>query len=249
MARVVRKTIFEETKYVHILLQGINKEYIFKDIMLKNFFLKCCSENMKTYEISILSFCIMGNHAHLLIITNKVENLSNFIKKISIIFAKYYNKTKKRVGYVFRDRYRSEPIKDEEYLLNCISYIHNNPVKAKIVDVSENYEFSSAKNFQTREGIIDFEKLKEIFGRVPKTETHKNDSNFLDDQTEDLEVLEELIKRYNITSKNSLQNDDLLAKISVELKKRTGKSLREIANLLEVGRERVRLVVSKHTTP
>ena len=48
-----------------------------------------------------------------------------------------------RKGYVFRDRYVSEPIDSKKYLINCIKYIHMNPVKAKIVKYCREYKFSS----------------------------------------------------------------------------------------------------------
>lgn len=42
------------------------------------------------------------------------------------MFAIYYNELLNRVGFVFRDRFKSEAIYDKYYLHNCIKYIHNN---------------------------------------------------------------------------------------------------------------------------
>ena len=52
----------------------------------------------------------------------------------------YYNKKHKRIGYVFRDRYKAEGIYSEEQLYNCIKYIYDNPVKAGVCNKAEEYE-------------------------------------------------------------------------------------------------------------
>lgn len=45
----------------------------------------------------------------------------------------HYNKVEKRYGHVFQDRFKSESVEDEKYLLGVLRYIHNNPVKAVMV--------------------------------------------------------------------------------------------------------------------
>ena len=70
------------------------------------------------------------------------------MRKINSIYAKYYNfMMDDRVGYVYRDRFLSEPITSHRYLVNCIKYIHFNPVKAKIVNDCSQYKFSSYNFF------------------------------------------------------------------------------------------------------
>jgi len=218
--------------------------------MTKNFYLKCLSEKRAEHNVSILAFCVMGNHAHLLLTAERIEAISLYVKRVNTTYAKYYNKINKRVGFVFRNRFRAEAIKDEAYLLNCIGYIHNNPVKAGIVEIAEAYEFSSAKNYLIRQGIIDFIKLSEIYGEVPKI-TQAGDG-FIDDKLENSdkveEILTEIVKKYGITSKNSLKDDSLLGKVAAELRARSGASLREIAGILELSREKVRRAVSSFTS-
>jgi len=251
MPRTARKVIFNESNYCHVLVQGIAKEYLFESARLKGFYLKCLSEKRAEHNVSILAFCIMGNHAHILLTAERVEAISLYVKSVNTTYAKFYNKISKRVGFVFRNRFRAEAIKDETYLLRCIGYIHNNPIKAGIVDIAEKYEFSSANNYKTRQGIIDFTKLSEIYGEIPRN--IQAEEGFIDDKLENSdktdEILTEIVKKYGITSKNSLKDDDLLGKVAVELKERTGASLREIAGILELCRERVRRAVSSFTSP
>ena len=52
----------------------------------------------------------MTNHVHILIF-DKSEMMNQFMKSINTSYAKYYNKKYGRTGYVFNDRYHSEPEK------------------------------------------------------------------------------------------------------------------------------------------
>ena len=67
------------------------------------------------------------------------------MQRLNTKYGKYYNKKYKRVGYVFRDRYRAEGIYTEKYLYNCLKYIYNNPVKAGICKNAEDYPYSNYK--------------------------------------------------------------------------------------------------------
>ena len=65
---------------------------------------------------------------HIIIIAEK-PILVKFMKRINISYAMSYNQRHKRIGPVFQDRFKSENIDNEKYLLGAIRYIHNNPVQ------------------------------------------------------------------------------------------------------------------------
>ena len=141
MPRIKRNNL--NSNIFHIMSQGISKEYIFEKGQDKRKYRKLLSENYNKYDIEIIAYCIMGNHVHLLIKSNKIENISNFMHQINMKYALYYNKNRNRVGYVFRSRFKSQEINTEKYLINCIHYIHNNPIKAHICDEKSEYLYSS----------------------------------------------------------------------------------------------------------
>ena len=133
MPRIARKNI--NTNYMHIMIQGIEKKNIFQTKDSKLYYLNILSKNINEYSnIYLLAYCIMDNHIHLLFYCDDKQNLSNLMNKTNTSFAIWYNKIKDRVGYVYRDRYNVQSIKDEQHLFNSLSYIHNNPVKSKMVD-------------------------------------------------------------------------------------------------------------------
>ena len=97
--------------------------------------------------MNIIAYCIMDNHVHMILNTEKKEEMSRFMKQINTTYAQFYNKVKDRVGYVFRDRYLSKPIFSELQLQRCIVYIHKNPVVAEMVNSEKEYKFSSYNEY------------------------------------------------------------------------------------------------------
>lgn len=84
-------------------------------------------------DYSIIAYCIMDNHLHLLMKVD-YDKLEILMKRLNIKFAMHYNKIKKRYGHVFLDRLISEAVEDDKYLLGALRYIHNNPVRARMVN-------------------------------------------------------------------------------------------------------------------
>lgn len=136
------------------MVQGINKEYIFGKPKEAEKFKEIILRKLEQSNVIILAYCIMGNHAHILIYSEKSENISKYMQKVNTTYSQFYNKETRRVGYVFRDRYCSQDILNERQLYNCLRYIHNNPVKAKIVKCMEDYEYSSYKEYKVSDRII-----------------------------------------------------------------------------------------------
>ena len=223
MARISRKCLNE--KYYHIMVQGINKEYIFKWKTQKSKFKNLIFEKAKLNNVVIISYCIMDNHTHLLLKTEKISQVSKMMQQINTSYGKYYNKVKNRVGYVFRDRYRAEPIFNQTHLENCIRYIHENPVKAYIVSKCEDYEFSSYNDYKN--GKIDEGIVNEVFGNkinyLEKISGKVEEYNFIDSSNEfgkqKLEKFEEVCQEYSQVDFSKAKN---VYKVSNELKKRCG---------------------------
>ena len=78
----------------HNMVQGINREYIFEKDEEKLKYLSLMEEYSIKNKVSIIAYCIMDNHAHLLLNTNDSERLSLFMQEINSRYARYYNKKK-----------------------------------------------------------------------------------------------------------------------------------------------------------
>lgn len=150
MARPKRKQ--SNSGIHHIMLRGINKQDIFHDDddfeKMLNTLDVCTSLSM----VYIHAYCLMCNHVHLLVqetLRLNSETLSQFMKRVGIKYVTYYNSKYKRIGPLFQDRFRSEPVDSDAYFLTVLRYIHRNPVKASFVKTSAMYKWSSYNAYNT----------------------------------------------------------------------------------------------------
>lgn len=162
MPRIARKNI--KTSFVHVMVQGVNKEFIFEEEKHLRMYLQLMLKNANDNDFEILAYCMMNNHAHFLFCIENFVSFGKYMHMNNQKFAQEYNKDKQRCGVVFRNRYQVEPIYDINHLRNCIKYIHNNPVKANMVMNCNEYRYSSYHDYTRKEGIACNKILKEIFG-------------------------------------------------------------------------------------
>ena len=73
----------------------------------------------------------------------KLSNLSEFVREIKVGFARHYNRHHSRRGYFWGDRFKSVIVEKGETLINCLAYIDLNPLRAGLVDRSEEYRWNS----------------------------------------------------------------------------------------------------------
>lgn len=158
MSRVSRKSL--NFNCFHVIVQGFEKKFIFEKDEDKRKYRKTLFYYANKYNLKILAYCIMGNHIHILVFCNIINDLSKCMHAVNTIYARYYNDKNKRVGYVYRDRFKSFPIKSLKQLYKTLIYIHLNPVKAHITETPEKYLFSSYNDYLKYRGIVNKECLK-----------------------------------------------------------------------------------------
>jgi len=70
----------------------------------------------------------------------------------------YWHNTKyKTTGHLFQDRYKSEIVENEKYLLVVLRYIHHNPVKAGLCGELAEYPWGSYNEHPGKQRIVDTE--------------------------------------------------------------------------------------------
>ena len=132
--------------YHHVINRGVEKREIFIDHKDYDTFLVLLCKSCMKQDATIHSFCLMNNHYHLLIQTQK-ENLSKLMRAINAEYASYFNRKYKRVGHLWQGRFKSWFITDEAYLYTLIKYIEFNPLKAKMVNSLYDYKYGSFQMF------------------------------------------------------------------------------------------------------
>lgn len=143
------------TGIYHIMLRGINRQQIFFDeedyltfIHLLEYYKPICG-------YKIYAFCLMGNHIHILLGTEQAS-LESIFKRIGSAYVFWYNLKYARTGHLFQDRFKSEPVDSQQYFLTVLRYILQNPVKAGICSLPQDYKYSSARTYlSSGRGITD----------------------------------------------------------------------------------------------
>jgi len=230
----------------HVMLRGIDRRKIFilEPDYLK--FLEYIEKAKNKCAFEVYAYCLMPNHVHLLLKTEKDEEIGNIIKRITVGYVQYHNLHYARTGHLFQNRFRSEPVEDESYFVTVLRYIHQNPLKAGIVKEMEEYQWSSYYEYLKAEQrqlldptfVLNFFPNTEAFVKFMKEE---NEDKCLDDEQIKVytdEDLKGLITTYldadlrSIAESDKKRRNELLKNI----KEMTGVSNRQLARVLDIGR-------------
>jgi len=254
MPRLARKNL--ESSFLHIIVQGINRSYIFQDNTLKSTYKSILKRNLEETNVKILAYCIMDNHAHILMHSDNSNEISQIMKKTNTSYAMLYNKINKRVGYVFRNRYYVQMILSNRQLYNCISYIHKNPIKAGIVKNLSEYKYSSYIEYLHKKDLVTPEGIKlalgsdknyfDIFHEIHKLEDNEDIKDIIEEYETPDAVIQEYLKETSMTLENIKTNKQLLAKLLLRLRHSAGLSLRSMEKLLDINKDTLCKIINKH---
>lgn len=132
-----------EAKY-HVVARANLGEEILKDEAFKQMFMDIVKEaqEKKGYKFTVLNYCIMDNHIHLVLRVPSDSSLSKILQWVLSVFAIRFNRIHKLRGHVWYDRFKSKLIDASSYVRNVFLYIMNNPVKAGLVKKPQDFRFS-----------------------------------------------------------------------------------------------------------
>lgn len=255
------KRIMSDSGYYHVMYRGNNKEYIFANDKMKQLFLDLMLKSAEDEAIEIAVYCIMNNHIHL-IVKSEFEALSSFSGKLNRKYALRYNATYNRTGHAFEDRFRSEPIDDDAYLLQATRYIHNNPVNAGIKADPIDYKWSSYREYlEDDPRFVSAAQMKfilEIIGTIERFEDfHRqyDDDIYLDTKEDQEKIKDKKIQRLIsefFKSKGMqdhrllLKSHDLLGELILILKNEGNLSQTQISKILEIDPKTIRSILGNN---
>jgi len=240
MPRQARKK--SESGIYHVMLRGINQQQIFEAAEDYCKFLEILSDCKAICEYRVYAYCLMGNHIHLLI-REGTESLEQMFKRIAGRFVYWYNVKYQRVGHLFQDRFKSEPVDTEEYFLTVLRYIHQNPTKAKLCKQVEDYRYSSYMEYFHKSDLVDTEYVFDLISPESFAEFHhqQTEAKCLDIADKPVkrvtdEQARALIKKYSkCETVSDFQNLDLKVRDKYLKKLReSGVSIRQLSRLTGV---------------
>jgi len=156
---------------------------VYRDIVIESF--KYCQQNK---GLNLFAYVIMSNHIHILAQSEKgdlsgiIRDFKNYTSKkflevinegiesrsdwMKIVF-EYHGKFKnKQENQIWTHENHAEEIYSQKFIEQKIEYIHNNPVRAGIVQKPEEYLYSSARNYAELDNVLDVIKVDLLWKTV-----------------------------------------------------------------------------------
>lgn len=141
MARLPRVVVADVPH--HVTQRGNARQVILSSDGDRVTYLELLREYSQLYGLSLVGYCLMSNHVHLIAVPQTVEALSQSLKLAHGRYATYWNAQQSSTGHVWQGRFYSCPL-DESHLWKALRYVELNPVRAGMVDAAEQWEWSSA---------------------------------------------------------------------------------------------------------
>lgn len=193
---------YASSTYYHLYNRGVEKRSIFLDDEDYYVFLSClhlyltppnlqqspphASHRLKNYsaDISLLAYCLMPNHFHLLVYQLEPTTINYFMRSLMTKFSMFFNKKYGRVGSLFQGVYKAVRVTSEDQLLYLTKYIHRNPIDLlSHPALLDQYRFSSYPHYlqPTEHPYLNHQP---ILGHFSNTNPHLTYRAFVEDDEE-----------------------------------------------------------------
>jgi putative transposase len=160
---------FSPKNIYHVYNQGNDRQRIFFSPNDYVIFLNLY-ERLIVPAAATIAWCLMPNHFHAMLYADErciakikqggiyIDPITNGFRKLLSGYARIFNNQNQRSGSVFRQKTKAKCLSDirvtqtgpfvqQNYVINCFHYIHQNPRAAGLVSRLEDWEYSSYKDY------------------------------------------------------------------------------------------------------
>lgn len=127
MARQPRRDY--EGAWHHLMNRGARRTPVLQDDQARGLFLTHVADTVDRHALEVHAYAVLANHYHLLVRSVR-GNISRAVRHLMSTFTQDMNRRYNWDGPIFRGRFRSQLIEDDDYLLTVAAYIHLNPIRA-----------------------------------------------------------------------------------------------------------------------
>jgi len=141
MARFARVVVVDVAH--HVTQRGNAQQAILSDEADRVAYLQLLRQYSEPHSLSLLGYCLMSNHVHLIVVPRTGQALAQTLKHTHGRYASYWNARNSSSGHVWQGRFYSCPL-DEFHLWRAMRYVELNPVRAAMVPEARQWRWSSA---------------------------------------------------------------------------------------------------------
>ncbi len=132
-----------DSTFFHVYNHAIDNKLIFYKPCNYQHFVGLMDKYCFKYKMTVIAYCLLPNHFHLLIQTNGDFPIHRFIQSTTNSYVQALNKQLRRKGTLFQGKTKKKIVNEEVYLLHVSRYIHLNPVKHGFVRKPAEWNYSN----------------------------------------------------------------------------------------------------------
>jgi putative transposase len=142
----IRSTRGYDNVVVHVMNRATQGVTLFQTSEEYATYIRTLEQGIAKFAMRVLAYSVMPNHVHLLLWPTHAEQLSRFMQWLTATHARRWHRSRGSSGRgaVYQGRFRAVPVHDVPSLFRTARYIERNPVRAKFVDHTEDWKWSSA---------------------------------------------------------------------------------------------------------
>jgi len=142
---------FADHAYYHLYNRGAHRKNIFYGEENYAYLLILLRKYAVQYNVRILAYCLMPNHYHLIVQQGGGGSISRFMQMTFNAYVQALNRQVRRSGTIFEGKVKAKLIESDRYLVQLASYLHLNPVRARLVASPEEWEYSDYRGWMGEE--------------------------------------------------------------------------------------------------
>ena len=139
--------------------------------------IQCLKYLQQNDGLKLYAYVVLENHLHMVVQSDDIGKTMESFKKYTakallhllqkenvktiLDQLKFYKKAHRtdKVHQVWEEGYQPKLIQTDAIMISKINYIHQNPVKRGYVDEAVHWRYSSARDYEGREGLITVERF------------------------------------------------------------------------------------------
>ena len=135
--------------FFHVTARGVNGAEVFLVDLDRFDFLDVLGRTVERHGLLVVARCLMDTHYHL-VVQATTATLSASMQHLNGVYARRFNKRHGRRGHVFGERFSCWVIRDEAHLGAALQYVVDNPVKAGMCEVGDEWPWTRVEVDQLR---------------------------------------------------------------------------------------------------
>jgi putative transposase len=136
----------------HVLNRANARLTIFESDQDYAAFERALAQAVVRHDMRLLAYCLMPNHFHLLVWPRKDDDLSQFMRWLTVTHTQRWHAHRRSAGtgHLYQGRFKSFPVESDEHFLTVCRYVERNALRANLVERAEDWEWGSLAARRTK---------------------------------------------------------------------------------------------------